>query len=68
MDAQSENVMLEEERVGDRLEDERLRKRMRRIVISPQLTQYVDQNSSVKHRLTVHFGDDVLDLLKCEAL
>ena len=31
-----------------------------------QLTEDIDKNPSVKHRLTVHGGDEVLDLLEGE--
>ena len=32
-----------------------------------QLSEDIDKNPSVKHRLTVHGGDEVLDLLEGEA-
>ena len=31
-----------------------------------QLSEDIDKNPSVKHRLTVHGGDEVLDLLEGE--
>ena len=32
-----------------------------------ELSQHVNENASVKHGLDVHGGDEVLDLLECEA-
>ena len=32
-----------------------------------ELPQHVNENASVKHGLDVHSGDEVLDLLECEA-
>ena len=41
---------------------------MWRVVVGLQLAQHVDQNSSVKHGLAIHFRDDVANLLKCQSL
>ena len=38
------------------------------IVICFQLAQHIDQNTSIKHGLTVHFGNNVLDFLERQTL
>jgi len=62
-----EHVVLDEERVSGWFEYKVLHEGLGRIVISLQLSQDVDEDSSVKHWLAVHGGDDVLDLLEGEA-
>jgi len=59
--------MLDEEGVGGGFEDKVLHERLWWIIISLELSQNIDQNSSVKHWLTVNSGDEVLYLLEGEA-
>jgi len=63
----SKDVMLDEEGVGGGFEDKVLHERLWWIIISLELSQNIDQNSSVKHWLTVNSGDEVLYLLEGEA-
>ena len=65
VDAKSEDVVLQEERVSNGLQNKCLREGVRRIIVSFQLAKNIDQDATVKHGLTIHLGDDVLNLLKC---
>ena len=68
MDPQSENIMLQEECITDRFQNKCLRERVGWIIIRLQLSKDIDQNSTIKHRLTIHFGDDVLNFLERQTL
>jgi len=68
VDSQPEDVMLQVKGFTNRLQHKGLRKRVERVIICLQLAKDVDKNASIKHRLTIHLGDDVLNRLKCQAL
>jgi len=67
MESQSEYVMSNKPGLTQGLQHEGLREPMGRIIIGLQLSQDIDEDSSIKHWLAVHGGDDVLDLLEGEA-
>jgi len=65
---QSEDVMLQEKGICDWLQYKGLRIRMGWVIVSFQLAQNIDQYTSIKHGLTIHFCDYVLDFLKSQTL
>jgi len=56
--------VLDEKGVGVGFQHEHLGKRLRRVVVSLELTQDVDEYSAVESGLAVDGGDDVGDLLE----
>jgi len=64
----TEDVVLDEEGVGRRLQHKVLHEGLRRILISLELTHHVDQDAAVKHWVAVDRGHVVSDFLECEAV
>lgn len=63
-----EYIVLEEEGISQRFEDKRLGEGVGRIIICFELTEHIYQNSTIKHRLTINFCNNVLNLLEGKAL
>jgi len=67
MQSQSEHIVSYKPGLTLGLEDETLKESDRRIIISLELAQHIDQNASVKHGLAVGGCDEVRYLLEGEA-
>jgi len=64
MENQPEHVMLDEERVVARLENEVLHEGLWNVLVRLKLAKNVDEDPSVKHWLTVHRRDQVGNFLE----